>query len=192
MWKPGFDWRLKASPEEVAESRLYVEDNPQAAREKRAARARWGSASPISHAKLPDQWPDGCEEGLLEWTGFGNPAILDDARLVPVRVSRREPEARLVRIEARAAALAREGAVLVTPCISPGEKRAVAAALAAGGRAVHLEARPINAYYKPAASRLPALVEGRWLALSPFHETRKLNQALCEALNACARRIAEG
>lgn len=190
LWEPGFDWRIKTTPEEVADSRLYVEDNPQAAREKREARARWGVPAPLSHPRLPDRWPDGYEEGLLEWTCFGDPALLDAERIVAVRVSQREPEDRLKRIEVRAAALAGEGGVLVSPGISPGERRSLEAALAAGGRIIHLESRPIDIYYKPAPLRLAALAEGRWLALSPLHDRRKLDRPLCEALTACARAIA--
>ena len=106
-----------------------------------------------------------------------------------VRVSQREPEERLKRIETRAAALAAEGAVLVSPAISPGEKRALEAALAGGGRAIHLESRPIDAWYKPGPARLAPLAEGRWLAASPLHDRRKLDRSLCEALNACAKAI---
>ena len=190
LWKPGFDWRAKRTPEQVAASRLYVEANPSAAREKRKARSRWGEAGPLDHERLPECWPDGYEEGPLFWCGFGNPALLDAARLVAVRVSQREPEERLKRIEARAAALAAECVVLVSPAISPGEKRALDAALAGGGRAIHLESRPIDAWYKPGSARLAALAEGRWLALSPLHDRRKLDRPLCKALNACARAIA--
>lgn len=190
LWKPGFDWRAKRTPEQIASSRLYVEDNPSAAREKRRVRARWGEAGPLEHARLPECWPDGYEDGPLFWCGFGNPELLDAERIVAVRVSQREPEERLKRIEARAAALAAEGAVLVSPAISLGEKRALDAALAGGGRAIHLESRPIDTWYKPGPARLAALAEGRWLDASPMHDRRKLDRPLCEALNACARAIA--
>ncbi len=192
LWQPGFDWRLKTTPEEVAAARIYAEDNPATAREKRAAKARRGAPAPLAHARLPDQWPDGFEEGLLQWTAFGDPSLLDAERLVAVRVSQREPEERLKRIEERARELARSGAVLVSAAISPGEKRALDAALRAGGRAIHLESRPVDAFYKPGRERLAALVEGRWLVLSPFPpgSRRKLDRSLCEALNAAARVIA--
>lgn len=194
LWKPGFDWRMKTTPAEVARARIYAEDNPAAAREKRAARARWGAPAPLAHPRLPGQWPDGFEEGALQWTAFGDSAPLSAERLVAVRISQREPEERLKRIEERAKELARSGAVLVSPAISPGEKRALDAALRAGGRVIHLEAPPIDVYYKPAPSRLTAIGEGRWLALSPFPrgDRRKLDRPLCEALNAAARAIAGG
>ena len=193
LWKPGFDWRLKTTPEEVAAARTYTQDNPAAAREKQAARARWGAPAPLVHPRLPGGWPDGLEAGPVSWTAFGNPALLDAERFVAVRVSQREGEARLRAMEARAEELAREGAVLVSPAISPGEKRALAAALRAGGRAIHVENRPIDRFYKPGPARLAALKDGRFLAVSPIPagNKRKLDRPLCEALNACAREIAE-
>ena len=157
LWRPGFDWEIKTTPEAVAGSRLYVEGNPAAAREKRAAKARWGAPRTVAHPRLPGFWPDDPESDPLVWTAFGNEALLGGDRLVPVRVSQREPEARLLRMEERARALAREGAVLVSPAVSPGEKRALDAALGAGGSAIHLESRPVNLYYKPAGLRLAAL-----------------------------------
>ena len=193
LWRPGFDWEIKTTPEAVAGSRLYVEGNPAAAREKRAAKARWGAPRTVAHPRLPGFWPDDPESDPLVWTAFGNEALLGGDRLVPVRVSQREPEARLLRMEERARALAREGAVLVSPAVSPGEKRALDAALGAGGSAIHLESRPVNLYYKPAGLRLAALSEGRLLVLTPMQETSrrpKRTRVLCEALNACAKAIA--
>ena len=193
LWEPGFDWEIKTTPEAVAASRLYVEGNPSAARAKRAAKARWGAPHPIAHPRLPGFWPDASESEPLMWTAFGNEAVLDAERLVPVRVSQGEPENRLLRMEDRARVLAREGAVAVSPAISPGEKRVLDAALAAGGRAILLESRPVGIYYKPAGPRLIPFAEGRLLVLSPMQESSrrtKLTRSLCEGLNACAGAIA--
>jgi hypothetical protein len=192
LWSPGFDWEIKTTPEAVASSRLYVEGNPAAAREKRAAKRRWGAARPIAHRRLPTAWPGDPESGALSWTAFGNDAILDAERIVAVRVSQREPDDRLLRMEERARALAREGAVIATPAISPGEKRALEAALGAGGCAILLESRPIDVYYKPGPRRLSALGEGRLLALSPIERASRrlrLTRDLCEGLNVCAKEI---
>lgn len=192
LWESGFHCERKKTPEEVARSRLYAERNPATARKKREAKARWGAAGPVSHPRLPAVWPIPAPvEGPPVWSAFGNRALLDAEKLVPVRVSGREPEDRLKRIENRAASLAREGAVLVSPAVSPGEKRALAAALRAGGRAIHLENRPIDLYYKPGPARLAALAEGRFLAASHIApgSRPKLTRLLCEALNALARAL---
>ena len=213
IWKPGFDWELKRTPQEVASARRYVEDNPSAAMEKRKARARWGVPGPIAHPRLPPLWPvptpgspaarwavgeelSECCGPVPTWAGFGNANLLDSRRLIPVRISHREPEERIVAMEAKARTLAKEGAVLVSPAISPGEKRVLAASLRAGGSAIHLECKPIDRYYKPGPLRMAACLEGRFLALSPLppHPDRHapaLRKALAERLNLCAEAIAQ-
>lgn len=191
LWADGCDIERKETPRAVATARLYVEENPSAAREKRAAKARWGAARPFAHPRLPAAWPGAAPgEAPPAWAAFGNEVLLDAERLVPLSVSRRADEAELGRVEDAARALAREGGVLVTPAISPGEKRALDAALRAGGRAIHLECRPVDRYYKPAPHRAAACAEGRLLALSPLSSTLPLGRELCEALNAFARAIA--
>lgn len=210
LWKPGFDWEIKRTPEEVAAARMYVEGNPSAAVEKRALRAKWGAAGPVTHRRLPAAWPESGWTGrkpageLAEicgerpaWAGFGNVALLDESRLVPVRISRREPEERLARMEEKARRLAREGAVLVSPVISPDEKRILAAALRAGGKAIHVECRPIDRYYKPGPLRVVACKEGRFLALGPLpvREGRHpppLTKPLAELLNAVVKEMVGG
>ena len=191
LWADGCDIERKETPRAVATARLYVEENPSAAREKRAAKARWGAARPFAHPRLPPAWPGAAPgEAPPAWAAFGNEALLDAERIVPLSVSRRADEAELGRVEDAARALAREGGVLVTPAISPGEKRALDAALRAGGRAIHLECRPADRYYKPAPHRAAACAEGRLLALSPLSSPLPLGRELCEALNAFARAIA--
>ena len=119
LWEDGCDIERKTTPEAVARTRLYVEDNPGAAREKRAAKARWGAARPLSHLRLPAVWPGAAPgEPPPAWSAFGNEALLDAARLVPLSVSRRASEEELREVGARMRALAREGAVLVISAIS--------------------------------------------------------------------------
>ena len=191
LWADGCDIERKETPRAVATARLYVEENPSVAREKRAAKARWGAARPIAHSRLPAAWPGAAPgEPPPAWAAFGNEALLDAERLVPLSVSRRATEAELREVEERMRALAREGAVLVISAISAGERLALDAALRAGGRAIHVECRPVDRYYKPAPHRLPALGDGRLLALSPLSARVPLRAPLCEALNAFAREIA--
>ena len=191
LWEAGCDIERKTTPEAVARTRLYVEDNPGAAREKRAAKARWGAARPLSHPRLPAAWPGAASgEPPPAWSAFGNEALLDAARLVPLSVSRRASEEELREAEERMRALAREGAVLVISAISPGERLALDAMLYAGGSAIHIECHPVDRYYKPLFRRLSALREGRLLVLSPLSARVPLQASLCEALNAFARSIA--
>ena len=125
------------------------------------------------------------------WAAFGNLALLESERLVPVRLSRRATVAELAAAEAASIAGAKTGEVAVSPALSPGERRVLAAALRAGGRAIHLECQPLSPYYRPTGpARLAALAEGRLLVLSPLAVALPLRKPLAEALNACAREIA--
>jgi REP element-mobilizing transposase RayT len=191
LWEDGCDIERKETPQAVATARLYVEGNPAAAREERAAKARWGAPCPLAHPRLPTAWPGAAPgEPPPVWAAFGNEALLDEERLVPLSVSRRASDAELREIEERMRALAREGAVLAISAISRGERQALDAALRAGGRAIHVECRPVDRYYKPAPLRLSALGEGRLLVISPLSSRVPLVAPLCEALNAFAREIA--
>ena len=212
IWKPGFDWERKRTPKEVAMARLYVEGNPTAAVEKRKARAKWGLPRPVSHPRLPSSWPvhppgspaarwmPGPQEEEIcgpvpQWSAFGNLELLDSQRLFAVRVSHREPEARIAAMEEKTRKLAKEGAVPVSPAISPGEKRVLSAALLAGGSAIHVECRAIDIYYKPGPLRMATCAEGRFLAISPLparpgRHAPRLTKPLAERLNLCAREIA--
>ena len=193
LWEAGFDLERKTTPKAVVRARLYVEENPSAAREKRAAKARWGAARPLAHPRLPAAWPGAAPgEPPPAWAAFGNEALLEAECLVPLSVSRRASDAELKEIEARMRALAHEGAVPVISAISRGERLALDAALRAGGRAIHVECRPVDRYYRPAPLRLAALGEGRLLVISPLSSRVPLRASLCEALNAFARKIAEG
>ena len=193
LWEAGFDARRKTTPQEIAAARLYAERNPADGRDKRAAKARYGAPTPIEHRRLPAEWPapPAPDAPAPAWAAFGNPALLESERLVPVRLSRRATAAELAAAEAAAVAAAKSGTVLVSPALSPGERRVLAAALRAGGRAIHLECDPLSPYYRPTGSaRLAALAEGRLLVLSPLAVTLPLRKPLAEALNACARAIA--
>ncbi len=193
LWGPGFDARRKTTPQEIAAARLYAERNPADGRDKRAAKARYGAPAPISHRRLPADWPapPALDAPPPAWAAFGNLALLESESLVPVRLSRRATVAELATAEAAAIAGAKTGEVPVSPALSPGERRVLAAALRAGGRAIHLECQPLSPYYRPTGpARLAALAEGRLLVLSPLAVALPLHKPLAEALNACAREIA--
>ena len=64
---------------------------------------------------------------------------------------------------------AREGAVLVTPAISAGEKSIMNDCLAEGFPVIHLQQEPVNAYWKPEHTRFEACLSGQLLILSPWH-----------------------
>jgi hypothetical protein len=70
---------------------------------------------------LPDERP---------WAGYGNLFLLDRPELVQVRVSRSATQDEIAHVASAIAAKVRQGAVAVSPFISPGEQAVVAAVAA--------------------------------------------------------------
>ena len=74
----------------------------------------------------------GLQIGQHSFSGIGNRALLTAAKRKAVRVSRRLSDEEIAREVERYMEEARQGAVLVSPAISPGEKRVMRAAFDAG------------------------------------------------------------
>lgn len=88
--------------------------------------------------------------------------------------------------------LARAGAVLVTPCISPAEQEVVQAAYKEGLPVVMMSFNGFNQYYHPAKAHYDACARGILLQLAPwrYDPGRKMTKWLCDELNMLAMRFA--
>ena len=88
--------------------------------------------------------------------------------------------------------LARAGAVLVTPCISPAEKEVVQAAYKENRVVVMLCFQGFGKYYHPTKAHYDACARGLLLQLAPwkFDPGREMRKAQCEELNSMAFRFA--
>ena len=89
-------------------------------------------------------------------------------------------------------ATARGGAVLVSPAISPGEKRVMRTAFNAKMPMIVLVENGFTEYSKPLGEQFDACAEGRLLLLAPWeHHTdkRKLTAQQCQQLNLMAQEI---
>lgn len=85
-------------------------------------------------------------------------------------------------------------AVLVSPCISPGEKAIARAAFAAGLPLAVLQENGFAPHDKPSGRYFDACAAGRLLMLAPFpyHRQRQsITREQCQELNAWAQAIAE-
>jgi len=139
-----------------------------------------------------------CRTLAVDWVALGNPFLLDAPLLVSTRISTKTPAAELQALLGKVARKAERGAVIVSPFISPGEKAAKEAALAAGGSVVQLLAEGMGRYYKPAGRDFDLCAEGRLLQLSPFQpqpsgetERKHYGKARFEWLNLAARNLAD-
>lgn len=128
-------------------------------------------------------------------SAVGNLSLLTAARKLRVRISRSIDATLLEREKERLLAAAREGAVLVSPAISPGEKAITRAAFDEGLPMIVLLDNGLDPMSKPSGERFRACAEGRLLLLSPFpHRNNRvtISRATCEKLNALAWDISEG
>lgn len=86
------------------------------------------------------------------------------------------------------------GAVLVSPCISPGEKEIARAGLDAGWPLIVLLENGFAPMYKPPGRYFDACANGRLLMLAPFphhREKRTITREQCLTLNEWAKAILE-
>ena len=122
-------------------------------------------------------------------SAVGNMSLLSAPRKLRVRISRSIDPALLEREKESLLAAAREGAVLVSPAISPGEKAIMRAAFDEGLPLVTLLDNGLDPISKPSGERFRACAEGRLLILSPFPHRNNhitISRATCETLNALA------
>ncbi|MBR3432556.1 MAG: hypothetical protein IKH05_03300 [Bacteroidaceae bacterium] len=86
---------------------------------------------------------------------------------------------------------AEQGAVLVTPGISEGEKGVVQAALAEHFALIILQKEPITEYWKPSQGCFYACATGRLLILAPWKVVGDSDYARFHSLNDMAREICQ-
>ena len=180
LWAPGYHDRLLFQRGQLERLIAYVRDNPRRLAIKRA------------HPELFRVVRDLPLAGRT-FSAIGNHFLLEQSVRLALQCSRSiSPEA-LARQQARFLALARQGAVIISPCISPGEKQIARAALAAQLPLVVLLENGFPPLYKPPQAYFEACAAGRLLMLSPwpYHpEKRPITRAQCLALNSFARQLA--
>lgn len=135
----------------------------------------------------------GLHIGSHTYNGIGNLALLNAPHRLAVRVSRRNNEAQLQDEVRRYMTAARSGAVLISPAISPGEKRVMRAAFDAKLPTIVIMENGFTPLSKPHGEQFNACAEGRLLMLSPWphhNERRKLTAQQCQAMNLMALELA--
>ena len=127
--------------------------------------------------------------GAYTCSAIGNRGLLSAERRVQVRVSRRLVGEALDREVERFLALARSGAVLVSPAISPGEKRIMRSAFNEKLPVIVIVENGFTPMSKPHGEQFYACGEGRLLILSPWehhNEKRKVTAQQCGDMNLLA------
>ena len=126
------------------------------------------------------------------FSAIGNLDLLNAPRRLQVRVSRRCTPAQIQEEVSRYLAAARDGTVLVSPAISPGEKAVMRAAFDASLPVIVLVENGFTPLSKPGGEQFYACSAGRLLMLAPWphhNEHRTITAAQCQALNLMATAI---
>lgn len=139
------------------------------------------------------------QRGLMvagqQFSAIGNRFLLQRPVRLQVQCSRRLTDEEIAAKQAWWLSQARSGAVLVSPCISRGEKQVMRAAFDEGLPLIVLQENGFTDLAKPGGSRMEACARGQLLLLAPWdhhNERLTIQRGQCLALNEMARQICEG
>lgn len=161
--------------------RAYVRDNPRRLAVKRAHPDLFRIVRDLSLCGT-------------RYSALGNHFLLNRPDRLVIQCSRRISEEALAAREAEVLESCRHGAVAISPCISPGEKRIARTLLDARLPLVVLLENGFPPMYKPPRDYFEACSEGRLLLLAPwpYHaERRPITRAQCLALNRLAAELSD-
>ena len=179
LFAKGYNDLILRSYDELPTWQNYLRDNPRRLLMKQA-RPEW--LRPFFGLKV----------GTTTYSSLGNQALLRSPRRIAVRVSRRLDTHQIEMEKARYLDMARQGAVLVSPAISPGEKMVMRAAFDAGFHTIVLVENGFTPLTKPKGEQFDACAEGRLLMLAPWehhNEKRTITAYQCQQLNLMAIEI---
>ena len=182
MWEEGYNDRILQGPGQLDRWIKYLMDNP---------RRLWIKHN---HPNLFHQQVD-FVIGSTPVTIMGNRFLLEYPNKVTVKCSRRLTDAEIDYECKRFLSMASQGVVLVSPCISPGEKEVMGCAFEAGYPIILLLENGFSPYQKPSGRQFDACSEGRLLLVAPWahhDDYRKITRTQCDVLNTLALDISNG
>lgn len=133
--------------------------------------------------------------GGLSFSAIGNRFLLERPLKLQVQCSRSISEGDLQAKMNECLRAAKQGAVLVSPAISKGEKAIMRAAFEEGLPLIYLQENGFTDLAKPGGMRMDACARGQLLILAPWeHHNEKIaiKRGQCLELNEMARAICEG
>ena len=131
--------------------------------------------------------------GML-FSAIGNRFLLDRPIRLQVQCSRSLTNEQIQDKVQECLAAARQGAVLVSPAISPGEKAVMRAVFDQGLPLIYLQENGFTDLAKPSGRRMEACAAGQLLILAPWehhNEQIAIRRGQCLQLNDIARRLCE-
>ena len=132
--------------------------------------------------------------GNQQFSAIGNRFLLQRPVRLQVQCSRRLTEAEIQQQVNYFLSAAAQGAVLMSPSISPGEKAVMRAAFERGFPLIFLQENGFTDLAKPGGQRMEACARGQLLILAPWehhNERIAISRNQCLSLNDMARMICE-
>lgn len=132
--------------------------------------------------------------GRQQFSAIGNRFLLERPIRIQVQCSRSLTDEQIAEKQRVWLQQARSGAVLVSPCISRGEKLVMRAAFEEGLPIIVLQENGFTDLAKPSGRRMDACARGQLLLLAPWehhNERITIRRTQCLALNDMARMICE-
>lgn len=179
LWESGYHDRILRREGQLDRLKEYIADNPR----RRLVRSLRPDFFTVVHR---------IEVAGLTLDTQGNRFLLDAPWMVAVRCSR---SADVTAERERYLAMARRGAVLVSPSVSPGEKAAMRAAMDCGYPVVFVRPQGFSNFAKPGGRTFDICAAGRFLQVSAWPFTTRpdeLDRKRCLAMNAVASALAAG
>ena len=181
LWEQGYHDRLLRHEGQLNRMLAYLEDNPRRLLLKRDHPGLFKPLGKIMAAGIP-------------MDAMGNIRLLDAAVKLQVQCSRHLYPQEIEQQKQRFLKEGQEGAVIVSPCISPGERQISSACLENGIPLIVLLLKGFPPFFKPDPRYLMACAEGRLLMLSPYpwqNEQLRNMRARCLELNNIAAKICQ-
>lgn len=179
LWEKGYNDKVLQGPGQLNRWFEYLNDNPRRLWIKRHCHDFF-FVKRVTVASIPV-------------TAMGNLKLLDCRSILQVYCSRRMNDDEIAKEGDLLLARATEGAVLVSPAISPGEKRIMRRAFEAGLPIILISKNGFGDLSKPHGKLFDACAAGKVLLISR-HEHRNdyqpLTQHACHEMNDLARAIA--
>jgi hypothetical protein len=169
LFAKGYNDLILRSFDELPIWQNYLLDNPRRLLMKRA-RPEW--LRPFFGLRI----------GSHTYSGIGNRNLLAAPKRMAVRVTRRWNNSEIAAETARYLEAARQGAVLVSPAISPGEKRVMRTVFDAGLPVIVIMENGFTPLSKPHGKQFDACARGQLLMLAPWehhNEKKKITAEQC-------------
>ena len=181
LWEPGYNDRLLLKKDQLQHWLAYLDDNPRRLLLKRHHPEYFTQLSPVP---------------VLDTTmpAMGNRFLLERPLKLQVQCSRSLSPQEIEQRKQYFLEAGRKGAVIVSPCISPGEQQIASACMAEGIPLVVLLLKGFSPYFKPQPRYFEACAEGRLLMLTPYpFQNEKITdmRQRCLHLNDIAARICQ-